>query len=161
MCACIVNQPQNKPTEQQTNNGWGAGSRTYNEYQQGPHQRNGLGNIQQRGRRQQRPMGSGGNELPLGRNLRMAVTQPKGTRVSEGPKFTQRSEPQSTGGFVRALPAIGLSQDKGENKPIKAEQKAASKAVSVEISRQGRKRNIAEEKPEALPATEAPQTVKV
>jgi hypothetical protein len=44
-----------------------------------------MGNTQQRGRWQQRPMGSGGNELPLGRELRMNVTPPEGTGPQKGP----------------------------------------------------------------------------
>ena len=151
MCTCIVNQRQNQPTEQPTNNGWGVGSRTYNESQQRPQQRNGWGNTQQRGRWQQRPMGTGGNELPLGRELRMTLPQSEETVASEGPKSAQRSEPQSSitsgGSSVRTPP---VSLDKGANKPTKSEQKAASKAVRKEKARE---KNIAEEKPqrESLP----------
>ena len=93
-------------------------------------------------------MGTGGNELPLGRELRMTLPQSEETVASEGPKSAQRSEPQSSttsgGSSVRTPP---VSLDKGANKPTKSEQKAASKAVRKEKARE---KNIAEEK-ETLP----------
>lgn len=117
-------------------------------------------------------MGSGGNELPLGRELRMNPTRSE-SAGSERPKYAQQSEPQpiaSTGGSVRVQPAMELPRDKDANKPAKAERKAASKAVKVEIRGQARqrsrKRNTAKNEPqrETEAATEAPnvpQTVEV
>ena len=110
-------------------------------------------------------MGTGGNELPLGRELRMTLPQSEETVASEGSKSAQPSEPQSSttsGGSVRTPP---VSLDKGANKPTKSEQKAASKAVRKEKARE---KNITEEKKpqrETLNATaealKDPQTVKV
>jgi hypothetical protein len=114
-------------------------------------------------------MGSGANELPLGRELRMNFTRPEGTTASEVLKCAQQSDPQpttTTGGSVRAPPAMELSQDKDTNKPANPERKAASKAVRPEIRRQVQKREITEKQPrsEAKAAAEAPkvpQMVKV
>ena len=108
-------------------------------------------------------MGTGGNELPLGRELRMTLPQSEETVASEGPKSAQRSEPRSpTTSGGSALP---VSLGKGANKPTKVEQKAATKAVKKEKARE---KKTAEEKPqgEALPnaaagAPKVPQTVKV
>ena len=81
-------------------------------------------------------MGSGGNELPLGRELRMNFARSEGAG-SEWPKCAQQSEPQpiaSTGSSVRIPPAMELRQ-------------------------QARKRNTAKNEPqrEAKAATEAPK----
>jgi len=113
-------------------------------------------------------MGSGGNEIPLGREMRMNVTRAEGAAASEALKCAQQSEPQptTTGGSVRALHATGQSQDKDANRPAKAERKAASKTVKVETRQQDQKRKITKEQPgsEAVAAAKAPkasQTVNV
>jgi hypothetical protein len=150
----LVNQRQNNPAEQRANNGWGAGSQTYEEYHQGPHQHNGWGNNKQRGRRQQYPLGSGGNELPLGRESRMKSTLPEGAGSSGVPKSAQQWEPQPTAFTVVSAPAqptLEMPQEDLKREQYKSatsdvamtEQKAASKAVRAEKRDRARQRKIA------------------
>ena len=116
-------------------------------------------------------MGSGGNELPLGRESRMNLTHSKGTPVSEGPKVAQQSLSQSqpitiTGGTAPAPPAIELPQHKDANTAAKAERGATSKAVGMEQTQQARKIKVAKKNAqrEAKTIAEAlnvPQTVEV
>ena len=158
LCAhtCFVNQRQIKPADQGANNGWGVGSRTYDEYQQGPHQRNGQRNTQRQGRWQQRPMGSGSNELPLGRQSRMNVTPPEGSGTSEGPKSAQQSEPQPIATASDPTPAplaVELYEEEPKrqqyrdvNEAAKADRKAASEAVRPEKRRLARKRKPTKKK---------------
>jgi len=111
-------------------------------------------------------MGSGGNELPLGRESRMNLAHSEGIPVSEGPKFVQQSQSQPitiTGGTSPAPPAIELPQHKDANI---AEREATSKAVRVEQTQQARKIRVAKKSAqrEAKAAAEAhnvPQTVEV
>ena len=96
-------------------------------------------------------MGSGGNELPLGRELRMNFKPLEGAGASGGPKSAQQPEPQLTatvGDSARAPPAIELPKEEGSKqqqskdagKAANAERKPASKAVGSEKKEQARKR---------------------
>lgn len=169
ICACIVKQRQNNPAEQPAHNGWGAGSRTYNEYQQGPHQRNGQRDNQQRGRWQQRPIGSGGNELPLGRQSRMNFAHPEGAGTLGGLRSAQRSEPQptATGNSAPVPPGIELykeeepkqQQYKDANQASKTEREAASKAVSSEKRQKKAEKTVHREPKDAKKVPKVPQAI--